>query len=38
MATWTEISKMTIDDVDLQNMALDSWREAEIRAHKNASR
>lgn len=34
MATWTEIGKMTIDDVDLQCMALDAWRDAEREASK----
>jgi hypothetical protein len=35
LATWQEIRMMTIDDVDLLNIAADEWRAAEIRASKD---
>jgi hypothetical protein len=32
--TWTDLDKMSIDDVDLLCIAADDWHEAEQRARK----
>lgn len=37
-ATWAEIKTMTLDEVDLLNLALDAWKTAEREAHENATR
>jgi hypothetical protein len=34
-ATWADIRQMTIDEVDLMNIALDEWQEAPKRAGKH---
>jgi len=37
-ATWTEIKTMTLDEVDLINIAIDSMREAEHEASQHRGR
>jgi hypothetical protein len=36
-ATWAEIKTMTLDEVDLLNLALDAWKAAEREANDNAN-
>ncbi len=34
-ATWADLKSMTIDDVDMQNIAIDEWEAAGRRARKD---